>query len=108
MLQGSGKRIHRFHDDVPDTRRADTADEVDYVVCIRDYSSTVQECNYTMGGRIKRIRRGYEVLAIDPALGTPVAFDRVLGASPDRCPDSKGPSRFGEKIKGDYPRFSYA
>ena len=105
VLQSSGKRIHPRHNKLPDERRADSADEADYVACLRPSSYTVEVCTYTAGGRVKRIRYGYEMLFVDPELGTPVALETVYGPYPDRCPESKGTSLFTETIKGEKPGF---
>jgi hypothetical protein len=106
VLQGRGKRIHPWHNKLPDDRRADSPGEVDHVVCIlRPSSYAVETCKYSMGGRAKRIRRGYEVLFVDPQRGTPVFWDEVYGPYPDRCPESKGASFLTETIKGEKPGF---
>lgn len=105
VLQGGGTRMHPWHNKLPDERRADSADQVDYVVCTQPSSYTVEVCKYTSGGRVKRIRYVNEVLFIDPELGELVAQDKVYGSYPDSCPKSKGVDLFTETIKGGKPGF---
>lgn len=78
--------LHEWHDQLPDTQRADSRDDVDFVVCVSSRQKvTYRVCQYTHGQRIKLIRLERRATVFDPRSGRIVAFERLQG------PDDAGP-----------------
>ena len=80
---------HSVHFDLPDDLRADSSAEVDYLICTDLAQRVIENCLYTDGSSNNRIRRFYDIYAVDPETGTSVAHYRVYGERPRECPETR-------------------
>ena len=84
----SGILLSTLQEELPDEWRAQTAEEVELVVCLERRMHEWQECEYIGGPSIKRYRIDYYATVVDPATTRLVAEGTVAGGIPSYCPES--------------------
>jgi hypothetical protein len=93
---------HRLHFELPDDLRAESSEEVDYLICFNLMARQRQVCHYDDGSTVRRMQRFYDIYAVDPVSGSSVANGWIDGDLPRTCPESRTSGIDGE-IRGSNP-----
>ncbi len=91
VLETGTNRVHIWQSQLPDSRRAASADQVDVVICIKETQTTMGTCQYGLRTRT-RIQYTYDMAAVDPKTGVVFGNETFQGGLPRPCPSDSNSS----------------
>ena len=108
ILEDSGNSVHSFFGQLPDELKAESAEDLEFVVCIKEWKTKIQACEYSRGITITRRQLNYDI-GVFTKTKERIASFTMEGRTPQECAKSirrdYGDNHDGQ-ILGDPPRYT--
>jgi hypothetical protein len=111
VLELNHNELHEWHDQLPSSRRAETPEEVDIVICAnRKWEGNevlIEVCHYKFtDDTVTMYRYDPNIIALDPATGQVIARGVLEGKQSGMCPTLTTEEAHDDTDRGHLPDFS--